>query len=296
MKRLEYQTIYTRQSLFGDVVPVVANPTDTPLIYVGKKTGILGDIYAAMPAAARLIEPFVGSASVSLSAPFNSFLCADMNADLINLHRMIQSSPDELIYMASELFDFGNTQELFYSRRDEFNAGTDPMHSAALLLYLNRHCYCGMMRYNQKGGFNASFMVRPTVYFPKNEIRTFSKWSNSNDVHFVHQDFRSTIDAAQSGDVIYCDPPYVAMSETANFTGYVSGGFGPSDQTDLVSAIESAQMRGITSVVSNNDTPEARELYAGADEIITVGSPQGIANASQSESPKTEILAIFAGV
>lgn len=50
---------------------------------------------------------------------------------------------------------------------------------------------------------------------------------------FVCQDFRVVMSTAQAGDVIYCDPPYVPLSDTANFTDYAAGGFGPDDQRDL---------------------------------------------------------------
>jgi DNA adenine methylase len=55
------------------------------LKWAGGKFRVLDRILPALPDGARLIEPFAGSAAVSLNAGFASAFVADFNADLINL-------------------------------------------------------------------------------------------------------------------------------------------------------------------------------------------------------------------
>jgi DNA adenine methylase len=57
-------------------------------------------------------------------------------------------------------------------------------------------------------------------------------------VTFVVQDFVTARSAAQPGDVVYCDPPYVPLSATANFTSYSVLPFGADEQAKLATLAE----------------------------------------------------------
>ena len=60
-------------------------------------------------------------------------------------------------------------------------------------------------------------------YFPADEILYFAQ--KAKRATFECIDFRKTFARARKGAVVYCDPPYVPISATANFTGYASHGF-----------------------------------------------------------------------
>ncbi|WP_181946210.1 DNA adenine methylase, partial [Klebsiella pneumoniae] len=86
------------------------------LKWAGGKYTQLADLFVHIPAGKRLIEPFVGGGSVFLN---------------------------------SEKFEHMRSPDGYELIRSEFNAQTlDATERAAAFLYLNRHCFNGLMRYN----------------------------------------------------------------------------------------------------------------------------------------------------
>jgi DNA adenine methylase len=74
--------------------------------------------------------------------------------------------------------------------------------------------------------------------------------------------FGAVVGQAREGDQVYCDPPYVPLSETACFTGYCSSPFGFAEQRELAQAARKAALKGATVVLSNHDLPIVRhQLY-----------------------------------
>lgn len=80
------------------------------------------------------------------------FLLADVNADLINLYQMLAVVPDSVIGEAIKAFRHLNDVENYTVIREAFNAQKlNATERAAAFLYLNRHCFNGLMRYNLDG-------------------------------------------------------------------------------------------------------------------------------------------------
>ena len=96
-------------------------------------------------------------------------------------------------------------------------------------------------------------------------MRLFAEKANDTKAVFVHSDFRDSIrDVMQleHDAVIYCDPPYIPTSKTANFTAYGKP-FTLDDHRALVSALlDVNRQHGTCSVISNSDTPETSEIYS----------------------------------
>lgn len=216
------------------------------LKWAGGKYRLLDRLLPSIPAGARLVEPFVGSGAVFLNAGFASYLLCDLNADLIGLYRTLRRDGERFIAEARALFTPGNnTQEAFLRLRETFNASSDAEERSVLFLYLNRHSYNGLVRYNSKGIYNVPFGKYKAPYFPERELTAFLDKLRGCDVVFAVQDFRSTFAALRPGDVVYCDPPYAPVSATANFTSYTGGGFGVQEQIDLASEASAAAKRGV---------------------------------------------------
>jgi hypothetical protein len=107
------------------------------------------------------VEPFAGSGVVALNTKANHHWINDINDDLVLLWKTVQSSPDDLIKECLPLFSKEyNTQEKYYELRDEFNNGAKGIRRAALFIYLNRHCFNGLCRYNSKGKFNVPLLFQ----------------------------------------------------------------------------------------------------------------------------------------
>lgn len=261
------------------------------LKWAGNKYRIIKLIREKLPPGRRLIEPFVGSGAVFLNTDYPAYLLCDGNRDLINLYRQLQKEgPAFVEYCRSFFVPENNTPERYYELRLEFNATADPREKAALFVYLNRHCYNGLCRYNSRGKFNTPFGRYRRPYFPEKEMLSF--WKKARKAAFICCDFRESLALAEPGDVIYCDPPYVPLSSTANFTSYSGGGFGAEEQRALAREAERLARLGIPVLLSNHDTEFTRDIYASA-RITSFGVPRTISCDGRKRGKAAEVLALF---
>lgn len=231
------------------------------LKWAGGKYSLLPELDRLIPAGKRLIEPFVGGGSVFLNSDKHErFLLADINADLINLYQMLAVVPDSVIAEAMKAFRHLNDAENYTVIREAFNAQKlNATERAAAFLYLNRHCFNGLMRYNLDGFFNVGWGKYKAPYFPEEEIRAFRLKSHA--CVFMTAGFERTLRLAGDGDVVYCDPPYEPMPGTAGFTSYASGGFSWDSQVALAESCVAAHQRGAKVFISNSTAPRVIELY-----------------------------------
>ena len=66
---------------------------------------------------------------------------------------------------------------------------------------------------------------------------------------------------ANPGDLVYFDPPYDPISETANFTNYTEGGFNFEDQVRLHDLACRLKEKGVHVYISNSGSERIRNLY-----------------------------------
>lgn len=203
----------------------------------------------------------MGGGSVFLNSDKHErFLLADINADLINLYQMLAIVPDSVIAEAMKAFRHLNDAENYTAIREAFNAWQlNATERAAAFLYLNRHCFNGLMRYNLDGFFNVGWGKYKAPYFPEKELMAFRKKSSA--CVFMNAGFERTLRLAGDGDVVYCDPPYEPMPGTAGFTSYASGGFSWDSQVALAESCVAAHQRGAKVFISNSTAPRVIELY-----------------------------------
>jgi DNA adenine methylase len=262
------------------------------LKWAGGKYSLLEHILPHLPTSPKLIEPFFGAGSVSLNADYDSYQLNDINADLVNLYKLVQHSSEQFITDLARLFTPESNESVFYyQRREEFNATDDGFRRALLFVYLNRHGYNGLCRYNSKGGFNVPFgrYVKPKM--PSAEIRHFAE--RFAKAEFTNLDYVDVIEQAPDNSVIYCDPPYIPISKTASFTQYASNGFNLAAQAKLAeTAKETVRNRPITIVISNHDTPLSRELYRGA-KFKSFSARRFISQNANNRKPVKELVAVF---
>ncbi|MDD4588527.1 MAG: Dam family site-specific DNA-(adenine-N6)-methyltransferase, partial [Heliobacteriaceae bacterium] len=233
------------------------------LKWAGNKFQIVEKIKAILPPGKRLIEPFVGSGAVFLNTHYAENYLTDNNRDLISLYQVLQTEGQAFIEFCRLLFvPENNCAQAYYQLRTEFNSTRDQRLKAALFVYLNRHGYNGLCRYNSRGGFNTPFGRYKKPYFPEKEMLFFL--DKAPKAVFAVGDFRETLKKARKGDVVYCDPPYVPLSATANFTSYSAQGFGKEEQKDLAILAYKLAATGITVLVSNHATDFTLKAYKTA--------------------------------
>lgn len=261
------------------------------LKWPGGKYRCIDKIINVLPEGARLIEPFTGSGAVFINTHYPDYLLSEINPDLINLFLCLKTEGKEFIHYCQSYFNpKNNMADNYYALRARFNETQDPNEKAALMLYLNRHGFNGLCRYNLKGGYNVPFGRYAKPYFPEEELLFFHK--KSQNVTFVQSDFRAIFARAKAGDVIYCDPPYVPLSDTAKFTTYSGKTFGIDDQIALANLAEESQKKGIKVVISNHDTPVTRRYYKKA-RLYSFKVSRFISCNIHSRYAVKELLAVF---
>lgn len=269
-----------------------------PLKWVGGKRSLLTHIHALFPAnrRGRFIEPFLGSGVVYLNTPgFANYLLADANQDLIDLYGCIRADSLALVDLVTELFgeQGDNTPDRYYEMREDFNTcpnGT--VRRAALFVFLNRHGFNGLCRYNKNGLFNVPHGRSNSILNPIEAILNMSNTLNARPARLIWSDFRPLMALAGEGDTVYVDPPYLPLSPTAKFDSYCAGGFSGMDQADLASLAREAAERGALVVVSNHDTPLARELYIGAT-LVELQVVRSVGADAGTRKKAGELLAVF---
>ncbi|ATF09534.1 Dam family site-specific DNA-(adenine-N6)-methyltransferase [Candidatus Enterovibrio altilux] len=268
----------------------------SPLKWAGGKKRIVEKIKANLPSSGkkRLIEPFVGGGSVFLNLDFEEYLLIDTNKDLINLFNIIKNDSERFIKEAEGFF-IGNYNESchYYDIRYQFNESNDPYEKSLFFVYLNRHGYNGLCRYNQKGSFNVPFGRYKHPYFPKNEFLEFAKVAQK--ATFFCGDFTQAFDKANENDVVYCDPPYSPINLTSNFTAYAGKSFTDDDQRRLVVCAEAVKCQRISTLISNRYTDFTKVLYKNADKVSLLSVQRNISCKGSVRGKSKEVMALYSG-
>ena len=258
------------------------------LKWAGGKFKLTEQINVRLPQGKRLIEPFVGAGSVFLNSDFDEYLLNDINPDLIEMYKIIKRKPKQFIDDAKYYFqEKFNDEAAYYQLRTEFNASTDLYKRSLLFLYLNRHGYNGLCRYNQSGGFNVPFGRYKKPYFPEKELLFFAE--KAKKATFVCKSYEKLFLYLRDSDVLYCDPPYVPLSKSASFTSYASKGFSLDDQANLAILARESKCAVL---ISNHDTTLTQELYHGAT-CDTIQVSRTISSKASNRAPVAEIFALF---
>lgn len=270
-----------------------SNKNRSFLKWAGGKYSLIDKIVEHLPEGNKLIEPFAGAGTVFLNTDYPKYLLNDINADLIHLFQELKDKNGTLIDDMRELFNSKyNNKESYYDLRTQFNNSTDPYERSVFFLYLNRHCYNGLCRYNASGGFNVPFGSYVKPYFPEQELEFFT--DKAKKATFTCESYVKTFQKARKGSVIYCDPPYVPLSKTASFTAYAKEGFDLDDQARLADLAESAAFgRGISVLISNHYTTLTRKIYAQSSHMDKVSVARTISHKGGNRKPVDEIFALY---
>lgn len=261
------------------------------LKWAGNKYQIIDQIKSFLPEGKRLVEPFIGSGAVFLNSDYPRYLLTESNQDLVSLYQLLQKEGQKFITYAHQFFTpKNNNQKQYYQFRELFNTSSNQRLKAALFLYFNKHGYKGLCRYNNKGLFNVPYGYYKKPYFPTQEMIFFHQ--KTKRALFKQADFIKTMKQTKIGDIVYCDPPYVPLSDTAKFTNYSSGGFNQAQHEVLAKQAEQLAKRGITVIISNHDTKFTRDLYRNAS-LHPFSVPRKIGNQWTTKHRVGEILAVF---
>jgi DNA adenine methylase len=221
-----------------------------PIPYQGSKRNIAKHILPFFPAEiATLIEPFAGSAAISIAAASTGkasrFHLNDLNEPLMNLWTEIINNPKGINagYKRLWLQQQGQAREYYDLVRVNFNK----THRPDYFLYLLARCVKASIRYNPKGEFNQSPDNRRLGRTPQNmaeDILAVSKLLIGRTT-ITSKDYREVLASAAPQDLVYMDPPYQGVCSGRD-SRYYSG----IDADEFIKELDQLNKRAISFIVS----------------------------------------------
>lgn len=245
------------------------NEIPSPLIkWAGGKRQLLGRIDERMPENyGRYYEPFLGGGALFFHLQPDDATINDLNPALINLYVQVRDSCDVYEQLLSEMDsempeDKLGAKDYYYAMRDRYNtllaSATYNTETAALLTFINKHCFNGLYRVNAKGSFNVPFnnSLRPSY----DSVNTGAVSAALGRARIMCGDFTEAVTDAKAGDFVFFDSPYAPLNDTS-FEAYTKEGFLEGDHRRLACLFRELDERGCLLMLTNHDTPLIRELY-----------------------------------
>ncbi len=221
-----------------------------PIQYQGSKRNLAPVILRYFPKGInRLVEPFAGSAAISVAAAAKNlvkrFWINDLNQPLTELLKLVSEQPEELAVFYEQLWNQQHPDSLdhFYRVRDEFNKTQDPR----LFLYLLSRCVKGSVRYNALGLLNQSPDKRRQGTRPETMRKNIMgvAYLLQGKAEFTSLDYRQVINSVDQNDLIYMDPPYqgVCGNRDARYYAGIS-------HTEFINELEKLNARKLQFIIS----------------------------------------------
>jgi len=262
--------------------------------WVGGKRQLLKEIEQHLPDRnSHYYEPFIGGGAVLFHLQPRKAVINDTNSELVNLYRIIQARPEELI---EDLRKHRNEEDYFYHTRaldrdKAVYAGLTEVERASRIIFLNKTCFNGLFRVNSAGEFNTPFgRYKNPKIVNDITIRAISSYFNENNVEIRNTDFEAALDGIKAGSFVYFDPPYDPVSTSANFTGYTKGGFDRNEQLRLKQLCDRLDGMGVKFLLSNSATDFIKELYSGYNELVTVSATRAVNSKAEGRGAVDEVL------
>ena len=270
---------------------------EPPLRWAGARARLAHSILPNLGNGHRLVEPFVGSASVWLNSDFPHAFLADKNPHLIEFYDVVRDAPAALLEAARPHFEAEAAWSApgFRERCQQFDRGGDPRAQAALLLYITHFGLNGLLRYDADGRVTTPFggrAVRPTL--PADAVLACAEKAQRTTTTFRAQDFRNTFAQLERGDVVYCDPGPLNAHPEADTGPYApnTGGLTEDDHRVLVKCARDAAARGVPVTVSIRDNGRARALHQHATELIPIAVPPALERRTR-RATAADLLALY---
>ncbi len=212
-------------------------------------------------------EPFLGGGALlfHMLTERNGQKCSisDLNSDLVLSYITIRDRIDSLITsLKSHERNYQKDSKSYYYSVRESNPRS-AIEKTSRLLFLNRTCFNGLYRVNSKGKFNVPLgkYTNPNIVNEDN-LRAVSDILQASKVSINCRDFEAVLRDAKKGDLVYFDPPYQPVSNTANFTSYTNKSFSIDDLNRLAELCKNLDAKGCHVLLSNSDSEDVSELFS----------------------------------
>lgn len=184
---------------------------------------------------------------------------SDKVQDLTITYRVVRDEVDDLIDILREYQNqHREAGKSFYEQmRGQRGRDHAPLERAARFIYLNKTCYNGIYRVNDRGEFNVPMgrYERPRI-LDEPTLRTASAALRNASIR--HLDYSRALATVRKGDFVYLDPPY-----WGRYTSYHKDGFGMDQQENLARWFRKLSSRGAYLMMNNGADDEITKLYNG---------------------------------
>ena len=262
--------------------------------WAGGKRQLLNKISERMPQKYNhYYEPFIGGGAVLFEFQPQNAVINDINTPLVNTYRIIASNPQEFIQQV-KILDSGtkdNGKEYYYSLREHYNdkltKNEFDIELAALLVYINKHCFNGLYRVNSKGLFNVPYNNSKKDSINADSIIAISEYLRN--ITIMQGDFEVACQNAREGDFIFFDSPYAPLNPTS-FESYTKEGFDVESHQRLARLYDELTERGCYCMLTNHNTEFINKLYGNKGYRIDVVNVKRMINSDASKRTGEEII------
>lgn len=259
------------------------------LKWVGGKTQIISDILSSFPLNINNYhEPFLGGGSVLLAVLQSvkegrinikgRIYAYDINKQLINVYKQLQTNKDELYKRVVEYKNVyhnidgdhinrkpQNINESLTSKESYYywirqcynNSKEHSIETAAMFIFMNKTCFRGVYR-EGPNGYNVPYGHHKKTPEIINKSDIDNIYDLIKDVTFTVSDFETSLTNIEENDFVYLDPPYFPENNTS-FTTYNKDGFNLEKHTSLFDLIKKLDCKF---VMSNSNTQFVRESFS----------------------------------
>ena len=228
------------------------------------------------------IEPFVGGGAMLfyMLTHYNNIrrvVINDVNKELIDCYSLIKNKPFVLIKLLQKInkkFHENDSLEYktqyYYQMRERYNHGSFTSEErAACFMFLNKTCFNGLYRVNNKGKFNVPFGKKDKISICDEEL-LLTDHELLKDVDIHCGDYTEMANFVGDGyNFIYMDPPYRPLVNTRSFVEYTHKVFDDVEQEKLkifcdnLTDIGCRIMQSNSNSLDNNGESYFEKLYDG---------------------------------
>jgi DNA adenine methylase len=268
------------------------------LKWVGGKKQLLKELIANTPKEYNAYyEPFIGGGALFFELKHKPSHINDINTTLTGAYKNIKENLPKVLTELRKLDKAFRAKgeeeqkEMFYEIRTAFNSmSSDKYLKTAYLIFLNKTSYNGMYRENSKGEFNTPFgRYKNPLICDEPNLKLVSDLLQEATI--TNTSFENAVKEAKKNDLVYFDPPYHPVNETANFTSYSGDGFNKEDQIKLKETMDKLTKKGVKVMLSNSFTPFIIDLYKDYKQV-TVYANRAINCKAKGRGKVKELLIV----
>lgn len=237
--------------------------------WAGGKKQLLGKLWERTPNKFdTYYEPFIGGGAVLFELKPDKAVINDVNEQLMNVYMQLKADPRAVIRAVNRIDEQVCNKEFYLKMREQYNQKIQrhelDAECAGMMIWINKHCFNGLYRVNNKGLFNVPYNNKELgKSIDEANLMSIGYYLQEADVDIRCEDFEKTCERVKENDFVYFDSPYIPVSATASFTDYTKDGFTYDDHVRLAELFKKLDSKGVKVMLSNHNVDLVYELYDG---------------------------------